>query len=81
MKIVIKEGKHRISLRLPTGFLKFRFVAKAIAKETEGDIDPKTLQKSIKTAYKGLKEYIKENGHFNLVEVKRDNGESVLIRL
>ena len=81
MKVIIKEGRHRISLRLPTGFLKFRFVAKAIAKEIEGEIDPETLQKSIKTAYKGLKEYIKENGHFNLIEAKGSNGESVLIRL
>lgn len=31
--------------------------------------------------YRTLKDIIKTQGHFNLVEVQRDNGEKVLIRI
>ncbi|MCR5079700.1 MAG: hypothetical protein K6B65_07280 [Bacilli bacterium] len=83
MKIYVKENERRLPLVLffPLFFFKTGFVSRAIAKYAELDIDPKELKTNIRVAYKGLKAFIKENGHFNLVEVRQKDGGIILIKV
>lgn len=85
MKIIIKSKKDgvRIRFRLPLVFMKTRLFLKIISSDKEKDekYNNKERKAELKKAYKGVKKYIKENGHFNLVEVKSADGDIVLIRV
>ena len=87
MKIIIKESaeKRGIRLHLPLAFIKTRMFSKYLAKQNDDeDFDPeewKRYRENIKQAYKALKCYIKEKGHFDLVDVHSKDGEIVIIRV
>ena len=84
MKIIIKSKKDgvRIHFHVPLVFMKTRLFLKTISSDEEKDEKYNKERKAeLKKAYKGVKKYIKENGHFNLVEVKSADGDIVLIRV
>lgn len=87
MKVIIKESadKRGIRLHLPLAFIKTRIFSKYLSEHNDdGNYDPEELKhyrENIKQGYKVLKKYIKENGHFNLVEVYSNDGGIVLIRV
>lgn len=85
-----KKRVRRIYLVLPNSMLKSRLAAKIIregAKRREEDGKPAVVsfdcvtRELLKTLYKSLKTVIKQNGHFNLVEVEAADGTKVLIRI
>ena len=81
MRITIHQKKGRsFHLRLPTFFLKSRLFSFVISKIDKG-MDEYSLRKSIKAAYKGLKRFIKTNGHFYLARIKDAKGDTVTIRI
>lgn len=74
MKIqIIRDANTKLSFSLPTSLIKRRIVWKRVLKNSFVDI------KKIKKIYPKIKKYIKENGHFSLVEVQSHNGECVKI--
>ena len=80
MKIKIKSNDgFRLNLWLPTSFLKSNFIFKMIFKKSNVAID--NHKKTIKLAYKTLKKYKKENGHFTLLDVVSADGDIVKIRI
>ena len=87
MKVIIKEStdKRGIRLHLPLALIKTRIFSKYLSEHNDdGNYDPeewKRYRENIKQGYKVLKKYIKENGHFNLVEVYSNDGGIVLIRV
>lgn len=83
MRIIIKEnGKKVFNLRLPLSLLKSKFITKAIAKKCNGvHINTKELSKIAPNLYKEIRKYIKQHGHFNLVEIKSHDGSEVSIKL
>ena len=83
MKIQIrsKEGPRHLTLFLPLRFVKWKAFAKAIAKDDNVQCDPKVLHEMFKQAYSLLKSYVKENGHFYLVDVQSGDGDTVRIRI
>ena len=83
MRIIIKEnGKKVFNLRLPLSLLKSKFITKAIAKKSNGvHINTKELSKIAPNLYKEIRKYIKQHGHFNLVEIKSHDGSEVTIKL
>ena len=77
IKVISKEEKVRINLVLPTSLIKSKIILNKIKKYSGVDLDINTF----KNMYKVLKDYIKENGHFNLVEVISNDGEYIKIRV
>ena len=77
IKVINKEEKVKINLVLPNSVIKSKIISSSIQKYV-GDNIPKDVMKKI---YQVIKEYIKENGHFNLVEVDSKDGTSVKIVL
>lgn len=85
MKIRIrnKEGfPKRLGFFIPTSLIKSKFAWKVAIKNSEGEAKEELLkiQPVVLECYKALKNTIKENGHFNLVEVET-NETYVVIRL
>lgn len=85
-----KHGLKHISLALPNSMLKSRLMVKIIRKGIESKAEEgKTPVVSadfvnhalLKTLYQCLKTVIKQNGHFNLVEVDASDGTKVIIRI
>ena len=77
IKVINKEDKVKINLVLPNSVIKSKIISSSIQKYV-GDNIPKDVMKKI---YQVIKEYIKENGHFNLVEVDSKDGTYVKIRV
>ncbi len=77
MKINIKvndeDSRFRLNLWVPTSLLKSKFIWKQVgkAKGMTPELANK-LQKAVSKAYFGIKEYIRTNGHFTLVEAQSD---------
>ena len=63
MKIKIQSKKLKITLVLPNIILKWKFVIKRLTNNYTENL-------WIKNLYKILKKYIKEYGHFTLLEVE-----------
>ena len=77
IKVINKEEKVKINLVLPNSVIKSKIIGSSIQKYV-GDNITKDIMKKI---YQVIKEYIKENGHFNLVEVDSKDGTFVKIVL
>lgn len=77
IKVISSEDKVRVNLLVPTSLIKSPIVINSIKKYSGIEIDPKIF----KNMYRVLKEYIKENGHFNLVEVNSKEGDYIKIRV
>ena len=74
MKLKIKINKFPINLWLPTGFLKYKLFQKLFHIEEYGEIMVVLL--------KEVKNYIKTNGHFTLVEIETsDDNTPVNIKI
>lgn len=82
MKIVIKDKKERknIVLYFPLSFIKMPFVIKKLNSSNNINL-PEENKELLNEIYKVLKRFVKENGHFNLVEINENNGDVVLIRI
>ena len=68
MKLKIKINKFPINLWLPTGFLKYKLFQKLFHIEEYGEIMVVLL--------KEVKNYIKTNGHFTLVDIEAYDDET-----
>lgn len=75
MKLRIKSENKNIRLYLPNSFLKSKFILKKLLKEKYND----SLHITIKDCYKTLKQYVKQNGHFELVNIVTSDGDIVYI--
>ena len=69
------EERFKINLFLPTSLIKSKFIWNQVLKYGGINIDKEVMKK----AYKVLKDYIKENGHFVLVHVVSSDGDIVKI--
>ena len=94
MKIIIKADGHNIRLWFPLSIVKSRIgynVAKnALERNAKKQIEQVEQEKNTETSltreqmvemYNILKRCVKENGHFNIIEVNSHDGEKVLIRV
>lgn len=80
IKVYPKSGPH-IRIWLPMGALKLRFVYRILDKKSQGLFDFTTFGNTMPKIIIGLRQFIRQNGHFTLVEVKSHDGDYVLIRL
>ena len=68
MRIIIKSNEgYKFNFWLPTGMLKAKFIYKTLKKY--GNIDYEPFINILPKIHKSLKEYIKINGHFTLIDV------------
>lgn len=84
MKIIIRSKEdrpRRLTLWLPTRALKWRWLCRAIAKDDNVNADPEELRKMFVEAYRFIKKYVREHGHFYLVEAQDGEGDVVKIRI
>lgn len=84
MRILIKnqkDGPRFLWFAVPLCLIKTKLAAKIICSNDKIDMDPAELHQRIKHAYKKLKRYTKEHGHFYLVEVHEKDGGVVKIRI
>lgn len=88
MKIKIKAEGHNISLWFPTSILKSRLayyiLKRALrdgAKKADKSFEMPITHKQVLMLYASLRQCIKANGHFNVVEVKTHDNDDVLIRI
>ncbi len=80
MKLYIKEDKgHELKLWLPTSLLKSKFIIRNIKRYGSTDIEP--FMDLLPMLYKVLKKYIKQNGHFVLLDIKSSDGDEVIIKV
>ncbi len=85
MRIIIKDSdsKHSIHLMFPNSMMKWKWIYSLIIKNA----DPKEQDKIINIRnhshqiYKVIKRYIKDNGHFVLVDIKDSDGSRVKIKV
>lgn len=76
IKVISPEEKVKINISIPNILIKSKLVLNSINKYAGVDIDCDIFRKM----YKSLRSYIKENGHFNLVEVNSKDGNYIKIR-
>ena len=82
MKIHIQENEgFKIRLWFPTSILKSKFIIKLIKKYSKNSIDIQPVLNLLPLIHKGLKTYIKKNGHFILVDVNSQEGYKVQIKI
>ena len=83
MKIVIKskDGPKHLSLIFPLGFVKTKLASRIISKNGDININKDELHSMLKEAYKVLKDYIKVNGHFDMVDIRSSDGDIVKIKV
>ena len=84
MRIIVRNKKERprfLALFLPLWAVKLKLVSKALAKNKDIAMDADELHKTIKSAYKEIKRYVRKNGHFYLVKVDTHDGTHVRIRI
>ena len=77
IRVLNKEEKINIRLALPLCLIKSNLVISSIIKSRKLDIKKEVFT----DGYQILKEYIKENGHFTMVEVEAKDGTYVKIRV
>lgn len=73
MKITVKLNKAKFNLYFPLFFLKSTAFNNLITKKEE-------VQISFNPYYRILKKYIKENGHFDIIEIESKE-EKITIRV
>lgn len=76
-----EDSRFRLNLRVPTSLIKSKFIWKQVGKAK--DMTPELaqkLQKAFTMAYSEIRNCIKANGHFTLVEVD-SNGTHVEITI
>ena len=79
MKIYIKNNDgFNLKLWLPTSFLKRKFMMKFITQNA--DISEQ-INALLPRFYNELKKFIKQNGHFTLVDITSADGEKVMIKI
>lgn len=86
MKIRIRpsDSWFRLTLWFPLGFLKSRLVARGIAEALNKDANKEDIlavRTTLKDSYKFIKQYVKQHGHFYLVDIKSRDGDRVYIRV
>lgn len=74
--MISPEEKVKINISIPNILIKSKLVLNSINKYAGVNIDSDIFRKM----YKSLRSYIKENGHFNLVEVNSKDGNYIKIR-
>ena len=81
MKLKIKEKDgFGLSLWLPTSIIKSKLFLRIIRKSSDNN-NVKIYLDVIPTIYKSLRKYIKENGHFVLVDITSSDGDTVYIKV
>ena len=87
MKISVRsvEDHKHLSFHLPLSFIKTRLASRIILSiDNENNVTSQgiaELQAQIKEAYSQLREYVRKNGHFNIIEGIDKEGNKVLIRV
>lgn len=81
MRIKIKENDgFGLNLWLPTSLLKSKFILSLINKHCDNE-NIKIYIPLIPKLYKSFKKYIKENGHFVLIDITSSDGDKVYIKV
>lgn len=75
IKIYDAESKKKLVFLFPVSAVKWRFIWRYTGAEY------KKYYKISKDIYKALKKYVRENGHFDLVDVDSNDGDRVKIRI
>lgn len=82
MKITIQSNKtKRITLLFPTRLICSRLIWKMILQHTEEMNHLQGIYTTIKPLYRYLKDYVKQNGHFTVMEAKTASGCYVFVRI
>lgn len=78
IQIISNEG-YKLRLRLPTALLKSKIIRKTFSKY--GNFGFVSFMDLSPLFYKNLKKYVKQHGHFNLVEIESSDGDKVIIEV
>lgn len=85
MKIIIKDSdsKHSLYLMLPNSMIKWKWIYSLITKNSKPEERDKiiNIRNHSQRIYKAIKNYIKYNGHFVLVDIKDSDGSRVKIKV
>ncbi len=85
MKILVTTPELRFPIRMtfPIGVLRSRWIWRIALKYTDDDQkqDIMMYRSMIADSVDVLQEYVRNNGHFNLVEVEERDGTRVVIRI
>lgn len=84
MRIVVRNKNERprfLALFFPLWAIKLKVVAKGLANNKDIAMEADELHQTLKNAYKQIKQYVRKNGHFDLVKVDTHDGTHVRIRV
>ncbi len=80
MKISISRPRFKLFFWVPTSILRWKWVWRKIVSCADY-VEYDEIVNLLPFLLKGLKMYIKKNGHFNLVDVKTADGTKVKIKV
>ncbi|MBR4434952.1 MAG: hypothetical protein IKS90_02510 [Clostridia bacterium] len=83
MRIYVKadDMKLPIVMAVPTGAIGWRWIWRIINKNAKGDKAPIISEETAQKLAAAVKRYVRQNGHFYLVDITSADGDRVRIRL
>lgn len=80
MKLVILRPRLKLFFWAPTSILRWKWIWKKIISSAKS-VESEEIVKFVPVLLKGLRQYVKKNGHFYLLEVKAKDGTKVKIKV
>ncbi|MDE5566511.1 MAG: hypothetical protein K2I77_05950 [Anaeroplasmataceae bacterium] len=80
MKLVILRPRLKLFFWAPTSILRWNWIWKKILSSKE-NIEFEEIAKLLPFLLKSLRQYVKKNGHFYLLEVEAKDGTKVKIKV
>lgn len=83
MRIYVKSDdmKRPIILAVPTSAIGWRWVWRLANRTAKADQAPPISEETAHKLAKAVKKYVRENGHFDLVNIESADGDRVRIRI
>ena len=83
MRIYVKpdDMKRQIILAVPTSAIGWKWLWRLANRKAKADQAPPISEETARELAKAIKKYVRQNGHFDLVNVQSADGDRVRIRL
>lgn len=83
MRIYVKseDMKRPIIIAVPTSALGWRWIWRTVNRHSKPDAAPAISEETAHKLAKAIKKYVRQNGHFDLVNIQSADGDRVRIRI
>lgn len=83
MRIYVKSDdmKRHIIIAVPTSAIGWKWVWRMVNKNAKTDDAPAISEETAQKLAKAIKKYVRQNGHFDLVNIESADGDRVRVRI